>query len=52
MGKLIHGAIRREISIGDRTLAHDEAVLLYQLRRNSAFGLRSSPGSDVVTAPL
>lgn len=40
MGKLVYGAIQRQISIDDRTLVHLEAVLLSRLRRGSPFSLR------------
>jgi hypothetical protein len=40
MGKLVYGAIQREITIEDRLLAHLEVVILSRLRRNNAFALR------------
>lgn len=40
MGKLIYGAVQREIEIDDVLLAHLEVIVLSRLRRNNAFALR------------
>ncbi len=46
MGKLIYGAIQRQIVMDDRLLAHLEAVVLSRLRRNNAFALHWKERSD------
>ena len=46
MGKLIYGAVQREIEIDDGLLAHLEVVVLSRLRRNNAFALRWAERAD------